>query len=471
MSRRVRIVCTLGPATASDDVVRALIDAGMDVARLNFSHGTHADHAAMIARVRRAAVAADRAVAVLADLQGPKIRLGRFRGGRAELAAGAEFTVVAGTELEGDAAHASTTYAGLAADVRPGDAVLIDDGRLRLEVLASDGHAARCRVVVGGPVSDHKGINLPGVRVSAPALSEKDADDLRFALAQAVDLVALSFVRSPADAADARGVMDAAGVRVPLLAKLEKPEAVTALEAVLDAFDGVMVARGDLGVELPLEQVPLVQKRALRLARERAKPSIVATQMLESMIEHERPTRAEVSDVANAVLDGADALMLSAETSVGRDPALVVTTMSRIAATIEREGVCLSAPEAPRTGAVAALAAAAVEAARDAGAKALVSFTATGSTARLLAAHRPAMPLYAFTPHEAVRRQLALSWGVAAFVVPHSLDTDGMIRQVDRALIERGLGSPRDTVVIVAGTPPGTSGGTNTVRLHRIGGA
>jgi pyruvate kinase len=471
MSRRVRIVCTLGPATATDEGMRALVDAGMDVARLNFSHGTHDAHAAMIERVRRASEGRDRPVAVLADLQGPKIRLGRFQGGAAVLAPGAVIELVAGADLEGDATRASTTYEAFARDVRAGDTVLVDDGRVRLEVLDTDGTRARCRAPEGGTLSDHKGLNLPGVAVSAPALSDKDADDLRFALAHGVDLVALSFVRSPADADDARRVMEAAGVRLPLLAKLEKPEAVAALESVLDAFDGVMVARGDLGVEMPLEQVPLVQKRALRLARERAKPAIVATQMLESMIDHERPTRAEVSDVANAVLDGADAVMLSGETSVGRDPAHVVSTMSRIAVAAEREGICLGAPAAPHTGDTAAVAAAAVQAAADSGATALVSFTATGSTARLLSAHRPSMPLYAFTPDEGVRRRLALTWGVEPFVVAHAPDTDTMMRQVDRALIERGLASPGDRVVVVAGTPPGVPGSTNTIRLHHIWGA
>ncbi len=471
MSRRVRIVCTLGPATDSDDVIRALVEAGMDVARLNFSHGDHASHAARLERVRAAAAAAGRAVAVLADLQGPKIRIGRLRGGAATLAPGAELLLVAGADFEGDAARVSTTYEALARDVRPGDAVLIDDGRVRLEVIASDAREARCRVVEGGAIGDHKGINLPGVSVSAPALSDKDADDLRFALARGADLVALSFVRRAEDAAAARRVMDEAGARVPLLAKLEKPEAVGSLEAVLDAFDGVMVARGDLGVEMPLEQVPLVQKRALRLARTRAKPAIVATQMLESMIEHERPTRAEASDVANAVLDGADAVMLSGETSVGRDPAHVVRTMARIATAAEAECPHALAGGGPRAEHDAAVAAAAVQAAADTGARALVAFSATGATVRLLAAHRPAVPLYAFTPDEAVRRRLALTWGVEAHVVPPPADTDAMVRQVDRALIDLGLAAPGESVVIVAGTPLGTPGRTNTMRLHHVWGS
>jgi pyruvate kinase len=470
VTRRARIVCTLGPATATDAAVCALVDAGMDVARLNLSHGTRAEHGAALERVRRAAAGSGRAVAVLADLQGPKIRLGRLRGGSAALAAGAAFTLATGAAFEGDAERAWTPYEGLARDVRPGDTVLLDDGRVRLEVLDSDGRAARCRVVEGGTIADHKGINLPGVTVSAPALTERDHEDLRWALAAGVDLVALSFVRSPADAVPARRVMDEAGMRVPLLAKLEKPEAVVALEDVLDAFDGLMVARGDLGVEMPLEDVPLTQKLAVRMARERARPVIVATQMLESMTAHERPTRAEVSDVANAVLDGADALMLSGETSVGRDPARVVRTMARIVSAAEAHA---GPPDArpPRTGDAGALAAAAVALARDAGARALVSFTTSGATAQRLSAHRPAMPLLAFTPDPAVRRRLALAWGVESFVVPQVADTDAMVAQMDAELLARGLGAAGEPFVLLAGTPPGVPGTTNTVRLHRLGGA
>ncbi len=470
---RAKIVCTLGPACASRDGVAALVRAGMDVARLNFSHGTHDSHRALHDWVREASDATGRAVAVLADLQGPKIRLGTFAAGPVTLEAGQSF-VLTTRPRDGDVHGASTTYEALPADVRPGDTVLVDDGLVRLEVTGVAGDEVRTRVVEGGRVSDHKGLNLPGVRVSAPPLTAKDEDDLAFALSLRVDLVALSFVRAPSHVDAVRAVMDRAGVRLPVIAKLEKPEAVAALEATVDAFDGLMVARGDLGVEMPLEDVPLTQKRAVRLARARAKPVIVATQMLESMITHARPTRAEASDVANAVLDGADALMLSGETSVGQHPVAVVGTMRRIIVAAEDQRLFapppldpLTAP-APRT---AALAAAAARVARDVGAVALVAFTRSGSTARALAAHREAMPLLAFTTEPLVRSQLALSWGVETFVVPEVEHTDDMVRQVDRALLELKRGAPGDCVVVVAGTPPNVPGSTNTLRVHRLGGS
>ena len=475
MSPRARIVCTLGPASESPEAIRALLEAGMSVARLNFSHGTHESHAAIYRRVREASDASGRAIGVLADLQGPKIRLGTFARGPVTLAAGAEFTIT--TEpVAGDASRASTTYEALARDVRPGDALLIDDGLVRLEALATDGRAVRCRVVEGGEISDHKGINLPGVNVSVPPLTPKDIDDLRFALSLRVDLVALSFVRSAAHAAAARREMDAIGARLPLIAKIEKPEAVQDLEAILDAFDGIMVARGDLGVEMALEQVPLVQKRAVTLARRRAKPVIVATQMLDSMIHHLRPTRAEASDVANAVLDGADALMLSGETSTGEHPVESVATMASIIAAAEEGGSSgrdaggvRGVARAP-AGGEQAIAAAAVQLACDVGARALVAFTHSGNTARCLACLRPPMPLLAFTTEPVVRSQLTLTWGVETFIVPAVVHTDEMIAQVDRAMLGLGRGGPGDVVVIVAGTPPGIPGSTNTVRVHHLGG-
>lgn len=470
MTRRAKIVCTLGPATATYERVLALVRAGMDVARLNFSHGTHEEHAALYAHVRRASDATGRAVGVLVDLQGPKIRLGEFSGGSATLAEGATFTLT--TEpVAGDATRASTTYAALPADVRPGDTVLIDDGRVKLRVEATDGTRVRCTVVEGGRVSDHKGINLPGVRTSAPSLSEKDRDDLRFAMGLRADLVALSFVRRPDDVAEVHALMDEFGARLPVIAKLEKPEAVASLERIVQAFDGLMVARGDLGVEIPLEQVPLVQKRAVQLARENARPVIVATQMLDSMIAHSRPTRAEVSDVANAVLDGADALMLSGETSVGEWPVETVETMARIIRETERpSGFEWPALHAHTESVPEAIAAAAVRLAAGTGAKALAAFTASGNSARLLAAHRCAIPLLAFTSDVAVRSRLALQWGVETFVVPPMRDTDDMVRGVERSLLELGRAAPGDHVVIVAGTPPGAVGSTNTARVHRLGG-
>jgi len=466
--RRAKIVCTLGPATSSYEAIRALVDAGMDVARLNLSHGDRAQHAEVYGHVRRASDESGRAVGVLVDLQGPKIRLGRFAGGSATLVAGNAFTVTT-EDVTGDAAGASTTYAELARDVRAGDALLVDDGNVRLRVDSSDGTRVRCTVIEGGVVSDHKGINLPGVRVSAPSLSGKDREDLAFALTLRADLVALSFVRSPDDVRQVHEIMDAGAGRLPVIAKIEKPEAVERLEAVVRAFDGVMVARGDLGVEIPLEQVPLVQKRAIKLAREAAKPVIVATQMLESMITHTRPTRAEASDVANAVLDGADALMLSGETSVGQHPVEVVRTMARVVEAAEAQALAnLSGIARRRESRGDAIAAAAVRIAEDTAARALVAFTASGASARSVSSHRHPIPLLAFTSEPAVRSQLALQWGIETFVVPFEPGTDGMVRQVERALLSLGRAAPGELVVIVAGTPPGRSGSTNTVRVHRL---
>lgn len=469
MTRRAKIVCTLGPASASYESVLALVNAGMDVARLNFSHGTREDHASLYAHVRRASDETGRAVGILVDLQGPKIRLGRFAGGSAELADGATFTITT-EDVPGDATIASTSYAALPADVRPGDSVLVDDGNVKLRVEATDGTRVRCTVIEGGRVSDHKGINLPGVRVSAPSMSAKDREDLRFAMSLRVDLVALSFVRDSSDIREPHAIMDECGARLPVIAKIEKPEAVAVLEEIVQAFDGLMVARGDLGVEIPFEQVPLVQKHAVQLAREYARPVIVATQMLESMITHSRPTRAEVSDVANAVLDGADALMLSGETSVGEWPVEAVETMSRIIAEVERpSGYRLPPLQGAADSLPHALAAAAVHIAADTRAQALAAFTASGGSARLLAAHRCRIPLLAFTSDIAVRSRLALQWGIETFVVPPVHDTDEMVRGVERSLLALGRVAPGDHVVIVAGTPPGAVGSTNTVRVHRIG--
>jgi len=465
---RAKIMCSLGPATATPEAVRALVDAGMDAARLNFSHGTHQEHRAHYERVRAASDAAGRAVGVMADLSGPKIRLGTFASGPVQLEPGAEF-VITTESVAGDAQRVSTTYEGLARDVKAGDTLLVNDGLVRLEALASDGVQVTCRVIEGGEVSDHKGINLPGVKLSAPALTPKDLDDLRFALALGVDLVALSFVRSAASAAEVRRAMDEAGRQVPVYAKLEKPEAVLELDAVVRAFDGLLVARGDLGVEMPLEDVPLVQKHAVRLARRRARPVIVATQMLDSMVNRSRPTRAEVSDVANAVLDGADALLLTNETTIGRYPAETVATMRRIIAAAEIED--LSGVPAQEGGCTVqeAIARAAAEAARRLGAQALVAFTRSGSTARQLASHREPVPLFAFTSEPAVRSQLSVVWGVETFVVPDVRTTDEMVVQVTRAMLELGRGEPGDLVVMVAGTPPGAAGSTNSLRVHRLG--
>jgi pyruvate kinase len=385
-----------------------------------------------------------------------------------QLAAGAEFTLT--TEpVPGDATRAHVGYDAFAHDVRAGATVLINDGLVRLEALESDGVRVRCRVIEGGEVSDHKGINLPGVKVSAPALTPKDLDDLRFALEAGVDMLALSFVRGPEAADELRRAMDAVGRRVPIYAKLEKPEAVLQLDAVIRAFDGLLVARGDLGVELPLEDVPLVQKHAVQMARQHAKPVIVATQMLDSMVQHSRPTRAEVSDVANAVLDGADALLLTAETSVGRHAVEVVATMRRIITAAEAQELARLREPSGGCSVPVAVAHAAVATAHDLQAQALVAFTRSGSTALQLAAHREPVPLVVFTSDPSVRNQLAVVWGIEAYVVPSMRTTDEMADHVIRAFLEHGLGEPGDLVVIVAGTPPGVAGGTNSLRVRRLG--
>ncbi len=467
MTRRGKIVCTLGPATGTDEMVKALVEAGMDVARLNFSHGDHADHEAAYRRVRAASEATGRAVGILADLQGPKIRLGRFEEDRTVWVNGESVRITV-EDCPGTHDRVSTTYKQLANDAKPGDRLLVDDGKVALVVEHIDGNDVVCTVTEGGPVSNNKGLSMPGMAVSVPALSEKDVEDLEFALNLGVDFIALSFVRSPADVELVHAVMDRVGRRVPVVAKLEKPEAVENLEAIVRAFDAVMVARGDLGVELPLEEVPLVQKRAIEIARENAKPVIVATQMLESMIENSRPTRAEASDVANAVLDGTDAVMLSGETSVGNFPLEAVRTMARIVSRVEQDADGAPLPHVPRTkrGVIS-------YAARDIGerldAKALIAFTASGDTVRRLARLHSPLPLLAFVTNPELRSRLALSWGTETFIVPEADSTDSMIRQVDHALLDLGRYQRGDLVIIVAGAPPGTVGSTNLIHVHRIG--
>jgi pyruvate kinase len=468
MSRRAKIVCTLGPATSSAEQITALVESGMDVARLNFSHGAHADHETSYRLVRQASDRTGRAVAVLADLQGPKIRLGRFADGPVEWLTGSRVCITV-EDVEGTAHRVSTTYKNLANDVRVGDRLLVDDGNLALTVVEVSGPDVFCLVVEGGTVSNNKGLSLPGVAVSVPPLSEKDIADLRFALHLSVDFVALSFVRSPDDAELVRDIMRQEDVYVPVIAKLEKPEAVENLEAIVEAFDGIMVARGDLGVELALEQVPLVQKRAVQAARERSKPVIVATQMLESMIHSSRPTRAEASDVANAVLDGADAVMLSGETSVGEYPINAVRTMERIIDAVETDIATvpdLVRRSRSRSGAIVR---AAKEIGEDLDVKALATFTQTGETARRLASLHTRLPLLAFTVDARVRSQLALSWGVETFLVPSVQHTDDMVRQVDFSLLSIGRLKDGDRVVVVAGSPPNTVGSTNLIRVHEVG--
>ncbi|WP_305786402.1 pyruvate kinase [Symbioplanes lichenis] len=468
VTRRAKIVCTMGPATSSPERMLGLVEAGMDVARMNFSHGSHEDHQKVYETVRAAAQQTGRAVAVLADLQGPKIRLGKFADGPHQWDNGDVVTITS-DEILGSKERVSCTYKKLPQEVKVGDRLLIDDGKVAVEVSAVDGNDIRCLVTEGGPVSNNKGVSLPNVAVSVPAMSDKDEEDLRFALGLGADLVALSFVRSPDDIKLVHQIMAEEGRTVPVIAKVEKPEAVEHLEAIVLAFDGVMVARGDLGVEMPLDQVPLVQKRAVQLCRENAKPVIVATQMLDSMIENSRPTRAEASDVANAVLDGTDAVMLSGETSVGKYPVLTVSTMAKIVTTTEAGPFDVPDLEHdPRTHS-GALTIAAVRIARNIGAKALVAFSQTGDTVRRLSRLHCELPLFAFTPVAEVRDQLALSWGVETFLTDFVQHTDDMFRQVDQRMLGLGLAKPGDYVVVVAGSPPNAPGSTNTLRVHRLG--
>jgi pyruvate kinase len=464
-------VCTLGPATSSRERIRELVDAGMDVARLNLSHGTYAEHEEIYRRVREASDETGHGVGIFVDLQGPKIRLGNFKEGSSRIQPGQAFTITT-RELAGNNEIASTTYEGLPGDVSAGDQILIDDGKVRLRVTEVQGTDVHTQVVVGGRISDHKGINLPGVPVSVPAMSEKDIEDLRWGLHLTVDFIALSFVRAASDVEDVRQIMREEGVMLPVIAKIEKPQAIDNLNEIVKAFDGFMVARGDLGVECPLEDVPFLQKRVVEKARRNAKPVIVATQMLESMISNPAPTRAEASDVANAVLDGADAVMLSGETSVGEYPIETVRTMARIiSSTEDHELHHMAAIDwQPKTrGGVIAKAAA--EVGDRVGAKFLVAFTQSGDSARRLARYRGPIPVLAFTPEAIVRSQLSLTWGIETFLTAQVEHTDEMVRQVDEQLLKIGRVKEGDLVVIIAGSPPGIPGSTNALRIHRMGDA
>jgi pyruvate kinase len=469
--RRAKIVCTLGPATSTPAQIRDLVVAGMDIARLNLSHGEYAVHEGVYRAVRAASDETGRAVGVLVDLQGPKIRTGRFADGPVTLVTGDRFTITVDDVL-GDRERVSTTYKGMPGDVAPGDLLLVDDGKVCLRAVEVTATDIVTETVEGGVISNNKGINLPGVAVSVPAMSEKDIDDLRWGLRLGADLIALSFVRSADDLQDVHRIMDEEGIRRPVIAKIEKPQAVDNLEEIIHAFDGVMVARGDLGVELPLEDVPLVQKRAVEIARQQAKPVIVATQVLESMIENSRPTRAEASDCANAVLDGADAIMLSGETSVGAWPTQAVRTMARIIETTEDHGLerihALGTRPHTTGGAVTW---AACEIGDLLGVKYLVTFTQSGDSAKRLSRIRSKLPMLAFTPLPETRSQLALVWGIETFIVPMARHTDQMALEVDKELLSSGRCQEGDRVIIVAGSPPGIPGSTNALRVHRIGDA
>jgi pyruvate kinase len=461
----------MGPAVESPEKVRELIAAGMNMARLNLSHGGYPEHQVRLDRVREAAKEAGVPVAILVDLQGPKIRLARFKAGPHDLARGDIFTITT-DEVEGTKERVGTTYKGLPGDCNPGDRILIDDGKVTVEVVEVKGNDVVTKVIEPGAVSNNKGINLPGVAVSVPALSEKDMDDLRWGLKAGADFIALSFVRSADDIVDVHRIMDEVGIRIPVIAKIEKPQAVENLQGIVNAFDGIMVARGDLGVELPIEEVPLVQKHCIELAREAAKPVIVATQMLDSMITNSRPTRAEATDCANAVLDGADALMLSGETSVGEFAIEAVQTMARIISHTEQGGMDMIRPmkSSPKTKG-GAITKAATEVGAIVGAKYLVTFTQSGDSARRTARLRSPIPILAFTPEVGTYNRMALDWGVEPELTPMVKHTDEMVMQADALLLQSGRCKAGELVVIVAGSPPGIPGSTNAMRVHRVGDA
>ena len=468
--RRAKIVATLGPATDDLATVQKLIKAGLNVARLNMSHGDHSDHKKRLDLVRAAAKLEGKEIAALADLQGPKIRVGTFGNGPVSLVNGQNFTITI-DDVIGDKEKVSTTYKGLTGDVKKGDPILIDDGKIRLEVIEVKGNNVLTKIIEGGTISNSKGINLPGVAVNVPAMSDKDEADLIWALDNDCDLIALSFVRSAKDIENVHKIMDKKGKRLPIVAKIEKPQAVENLGEILQAFDAIMIARGDLGVELPYEVVPMVQKRAIQMARQVGKPVIVATQMLESMINSSRPTRAEASDVANAVLDGADALMLSGETSVGDNPVGVVETMARIIEHVEVEALeklpKLESEDQGSTGRAVTTAAVAVGKATKS--KYLIAFTETGRSVRLMARHRSSTQILAFTTDEKVQRQLAMIWGTETFHTDTVQHTDDMVATVDRHLTTNNLAKYGELVVVVAGVPPGVPGTTNGMRVHKVG--
>ena len=469
--RRAKIVCTMGPAVEADGKVEQLIAAGMNMARLNLSHGSYAEHQSRLDAVRSAAKKAGVPVAILVDLQGPKIRLARFANGPHDLSRGDVFTITT-DDIEGTKDRVGTTYKGLPGDCKAGDRILIDDGKVTVEVTSVTKTDVITKVIESGAVSNNKGINLPGVAVSVPALSEKDIEDLRWGLKAGADFIALSFVRSADDITDVHRIMDEEGIRVPVIAKIEKPQAVDNLAGIVAAFDGIMVARGDLGVELPIEDVPLVQKHCIELARDAAKPVIVATQMLDSMITNSRPTRAEATDCANAVLDGADALMLSGETSVGEFAIEAVETMARIIQKTEEGGLDRIRPiiNSPRTKG-GAITKAATEVGAIVGAKYLVAFTQSGDSARRMSRLRSAIPILALTPEVGTYNRLALTWGVEPVISEMVKHTDDMVKQVDALLIESGRVKKGENVMIVAGSPPGIPGSTNAMRVHIVGDA
>jgi pyruvate kinase len=474
MLRRTKIVCTMGPATQDRKVLGALFEAGMDVARLNMSHGTHAAHARMIRELRSASKRHQHHVSILLDLQGPKIRVGNMEGGQVTLTSGALITLVA-REVKGTAERVGTSYLKLADDCKAGDPILLDDGKLKLRVVSVRGRDVLARVEVGGLLKDHKGMNLPGVQLSTPSVTPKDYQDLRFGLEHGVDYVALSFVRHPDDVLKVKKFIRARGLDTPVIAKIEKPEALEHLRAITRAADGIMVARGDLGVEMDLDKVPLIQKEIIATANLNKTVVITATQMLESMTESATPTRAEVSDVANAILDGTDAVMLSGETAAGKYPVEACATMARICATTEASATYrqsnldrLSQHSGGKRSISEAVSFAARAATEDLRVRAIICFTKRGKTARYLSKFRPEVPIYAFTPNRHTFHQLALYWGVTGGFTPQESSTDRLFRRTcDRLKREKKV-AKGDLVVMLSGTPIGIQNGINLLKIHQV---
>ena len=468
--RRTKVIGTIGPASASPEGLDGLVRAGMDVARLNFSHGSHAEHAEVIGRIREGESRWGKPVAILQDLQGAKVRLGAFAGVSAVVETGQTFTLTA-EPVMGTASRAAITRPDFLSVLNPGDQIWLDDGMVQLRVEAVEGTAVRCRVVAGGPLSDHKGVSFPRMPIRVSCLTDKDRLDLKFGILHGVDFVAVSFVRSAADIQEVRTFLDEQGIHLPLVAKLERAEALANLPEILPLVDAVMVARGDLGLDVPLEEVPIIQKKVIHQARQAKVPVIVATEMLESMVTHLRPTRAEVSDVATAIFDGADAIMLSAETAIGRHPVEAVEIMARIAEraeqSISRTHVDRGRQEVDRF--PEAISDAACHAARNLKAQAIVAFTQSGFTARLISGDRPEVPIIALTPDATVRRRLALFWGVSSRLIRKVETTDEMIEEIEATLLGDGTVGPGDVLVIISGAPMWVTGTTNLLKLHRVG--
>ena len=469
--RKAKIICTIGPTSSSQDVIVDLLKAGMDIARTNFSYGSREDHKRLISSVREASRKTGCLVALLQDLQGPKIRVGRLKKESIYLREGASLTITS-REIEGDETRIWVSYEYLSRDAKKGDRILLDDGLIELKVIGVRGEDVLCEVIDGGVLRAYRGVNLPGIHIRAPSLTEKDVDDLKFGITQRVDYVAVSFVRSSRDVLAAKEIIASLGEDIPVIAKLEKPEALKNLDSILEVSDAVMVARGDLGVEMPPQEVPILQKEIVEKANERKIPVIIATQMLQSMMEEPRPTRAEASDVANAVLDGADALMLSGETAMGKYPVQAVRMMDRIIRVAEERGIRRIRMPFHRKGEVSsfsdAISQAATRAAEEVGANAIVAFTQSGATARLVAKAKPRVPIIAFTPDKRVSLRMCLYWGVIPRIMRPIENTDEMIMEVDRVLTKEKLAHPGDTLVIVSGAPIFKKGTTDLMKLHRV---